>query len=134
MPRFCATDATPAVRQPARPTSRYSIGVMPLSVAANTSGWSASKVVSRLVVLLLAEAEVVLDGRRAVHAVLPRRRRPPGELGRLGRALQHLARVEQRLNVDPVVGCSSLSVTVMSIAPSPRKDSPSESPERVRIT
>src|SRR5581483_4373580 len=43
MPRFCATDATPALRQLARPTSRYSIGVMPLSSAAKTSGWSASK-------------------------------------------------------------------------------------------
>ena len=42
MPRFSATDATPAVRQLARPTMRYSIGVMPLSVAAKTSGWSAS--------------------------------------------------------------------------------------------
>src|ERR1700678_2043646 len=43
MPRFCATEATPADRQLARPTRRYSIGVMPLSVAANTSGWSAWK-------------------------------------------------------------------------------------------
>src|SRR5512146_1268145 len=42
MPRFSATDATPAVRQLARPTSRYSIGVMPLSVAAKIAGWSAS--------------------------------------------------------------------------------------------
>src|ERR1022692_4619259 len=42
MPRFSATDATPAVRQLARPTRRYSIGVMPLSSAAKTSGWSAS--------------------------------------------------------------------------------------------
>src|SRR5215472_11078874 len=48
MPRFCATDATPAVRQLARPTSRYSIGVMPLSVAAKITGWSASKVDSSL--------------------------------------------------------------------------------------
>src|SRR5262245_15584630 len=48
MPRFCATDATPAVRQLARPTSRYSIGVMPMSVAANTSGWSASNTASVL--------------------------------------------------------------------------------------
>ena len=48
MPRFCATDATPAVRQPARPTSRYSIGVMPLSSAAKTSGWSASNIDSVL--------------------------------------------------------------------------------------
>src|SRR5215469_4805086 len=48
MPRFCATDATPAVRQPARPTSRNSMGVMPLSVAAKISGWSASNTVSTL--------------------------------------------------------------------------------------
>ena len=42
MPRFSATDAIPPVRQLARPTRRYSIGVMPLSSAAKTSGWSAS--------------------------------------------------------------------------------------------
>ena len=47
MPRFSATDATPAVRQLASPTMRYSIGVMPLSVAAKTSGWSASNTDSR---------------------------------------------------------------------------------------
>ena len=38
IPRFWATDATPAVRQLASPTRRYSIGVIPLSVAAKTSG------------------------------------------------------------------------------------------------
>ena len=43
MPRFCATAATPAVRQLARPTSTYSTGVGPLSSDAKTSGWSASK-------------------------------------------------------------------------------------------
>ena len=48
MPRFCATDATPALRQLERPTRRYSIGVMPLSSAANTAGWSASKTCSAL--------------------------------------------------------------------------------------
>src|SRR5581483_10117311 len=48
IPRFCATEATPAVRQLARPTSRYSIGVIPLSVAAKTSGWSASNTASVL--------------------------------------------------------------------------------------
>ena len=48
MPRFSATDATPAVRQLARPTRRYSIGVMPLSAAAKTSGWSASNAHSAL--------------------------------------------------------------------------------------
>src|ERR1039458_4023348 len=48
MPRCCATDATPPVRQLARPTRRYSIGVMPLSSAAKTSGWTASNVHSSL--------------------------------------------------------------------------------------
>src|ERR1022692_2606275 len=48
MPRFSATDAIPPVRQLARPTRRYSIGVMPLSSAAKTSGWSASNVHSSL--------------------------------------------------------------------------------------
>ena len=56
-----------------------------------------------LVLLLLAESEVVLDRRRAVHAVLPGRGGPPGELGRLGRALQHLPRLQQGLDVDPVL-------------------------------
>src|ERR1700689_249850 len=48
MPRFSATDAIPPVRQLARPTRRYSIGVMPPSSAAKTSGWSASNVHSSL--------------------------------------------------------------------------------------
>src|SRR3984957_13670702 len=38
IPRFWATDATPAVRQLASPTRRYSIGVLPPSGAANVSG------------------------------------------------------------------------------------------------
>ncbi len=38
MPRFCATAATPAVRQLASPTSRYSTGVTPLSSEAKISG------------------------------------------------------------------------------------------------
>src|SRR6476620_4429197 len=42
MPRFCATAATPAVRQLASPTSTSSTGVAPRSSDANTSGWSAS--------------------------------------------------------------------------------------------
>src|SRR6266851_4227024 len=42
MPRFCATAATPAVKQLARPTSTYSTGVAPRSSDAKTSGWSAS--------------------------------------------------------------------------------------------
>ena len=48
MPRFSATEAIPPVRQLARPTRRYSIGVMPPSSAAKTSGWSASNVHSCL--------------------------------------------------------------------------------------
>ena len=67
-----------------------------------------SKVVFGLVLLLLAEPEVVLDARRAVHAVRPGRRRAPGELRRLGRGLEHLAGAEQRLHVDPVVRCPAV--------------------------
>src|SRR6202035_1778357 len=58
------------------------------------------------VVVLLAEAEEALHLDLAVHAVLPLGGRPPGELGGLRRALQHLARLEQCLNVDSVGDCS----------------------------
>ena len=61
MPRFCATEATPAVRQLARPTSRYSIGVMPLSVGREHRRVVGVEGRLGLVVLLLAEAEEVLD-------------------------------------------------------------------------
>jgi len=44
IPRCRATDATPAVRQPARPTSTYSTGLAPWSSEAKHSGWSTSKV------------------------------------------------------------------------------------------
>ena len=103
MPRFCATAATPAVRQLARPTRTYSIGVI-----AAILGGEDLRVVGLerrlgLVRLLLAEAEEALDVRLAVGAVLPLAGRPPRELRRLGRALQRLARVEQRLDVDSVV-------------------------------
>jgi len=64
-------DATPAVRQLARPTMRYSIGVMPLSVAAKTSGWSALEHRLLQVVVLLAEAEEAVHLDLAVDAVLP---------------------------------------------------------------
>ena len=43
MPRCWATAAMPAVRQPPSATSTYSTGVIPLSCAANCSGWSMSK-------------------------------------------------------------------------------------------
>ena len=48
MPRFCATDAIPPVRQLVSPTRRYSIGVIASSGAAKTSGWSACSTVSSL--------------------------------------------------------------------------------------
>ena len=41
--RCCATAAMPAVRQPPSATNTYSTGVIPLSCAANCSGWSMSK-------------------------------------------------------------------------------------------
>ena len=41
--RCWATAAMPAVRQPPSATSTYSTGVIPLSCAANCSGWSMSK-------------------------------------------------------------------------------------------
>ena len=53
--------------------------------------------------LLLAEPEEALDVRLAVRAVLPLAGRPPRELRRLRRALQRLARIQQRLDVDSVV-------------------------------
>ena len=55
-----------------------------------------------LVTLLFPEAEEALDLHRAVDAALPLGGRAPGELGGLGRALQHFARVEQRLHVNAV--------------------------------
>ena len=48
MSRICATAATPAVRQLARPASTISTGVAAWSSEAKTSGWSASKVNSVL--------------------------------------------------------------------------------------
>src|SRR3954454_13149418 len=41
--RYCATAATPAVRQLASATSTYSAGVAPRSSDAKHTGWSASK-------------------------------------------------------------------------------------------
>ena len=55
------------------------------------------------VLLLLAEAEIALDGGVAVGAVLPLADRPPLELGALGRLGQRFARAEQCGNVDAVV-------------------------------
>jgi hypothetical protein len=60
----------------------------------------------RLVPLRLAQPVELLDRRAAVRAVLPLARGTPRELGRLGRALQRLARVEQRLNVHTVLNSS----------------------------
>ena len=60
MPRFCATAATPAVRQLARPTSTYSIGVTPRSSDAKISGMIGFERELGLVLLLLAEPEETL--------------------------------------------------------------------------
>ena len=103
MPRFCATAATPAVRQLARPTRTYSIGVMPQILRREDLRVVRLERGLGLVLLLLAEAEETLNVRLAVRAVLPLAGRPPRELRGLGRALQRLARVQQRLDVDSVV-------------------------------
>src|SRR5215467_2484753 len=55
-----------------------------------------------VVALLLAEAEEALDLHRAVDAALPLGGRAPGELSGLGRGLQRVTRLEQRLDVDSV--------------------------------
>ena len=123
MPRFCATDATPAVRQPARPTRRYSIGVMALSVGGEDLGVVGVEHRFGLVLCSCAETEEVLDLRRAVDAVLPLRGCPPGELRGLRRALQHLARVEQCLDVDSVLGRLVMSIVMFRSLDFP--DSPS---------
>src|SRR6185436_4906424 len=93
MPRFCATAAMPAVRQLARPTSTYSIGVE------RELG---------LVFLILAEPEKVLQLRLAVRAVLPFAGGAPFELGGFRCALQCLPRGQQCIHVHAVVDeCSS---------------------------
>ena len=104
MPRFCATAATPAVRQLARPTSTYSTGVGPLSSDAKISGWSASKDQERAVALLAAEAEEVVDCALAVGASDPLVAGAPGELRPLRGVHQRRAGIEQRLHVYSVVG------------------------------
>ena len=55
-----------------------------------------------LMVVLLPEAEEALYPRLAMDAVLPLGLGPPGELSGFGRALEHLAGVEQRLHIDSV--------------------------------
>src|ERR1017187_7307142 len=67
-----------------------------------------------LVVLLLPEAEEALDLDRAVDAALPLGGRAPGELSGLRRALEHLARVEQRLNVHTVGNGSHVAIPPQS--------------------
>src|SRR3984957_16627216 len=70
-----------------------------------------------LVALLLPETEEALDLHRAVDAVLPLGRGAPGELSGLRRALQHLARVEQRLYVDPVGNRSHVAIPLFDRFP-----------------
>src|SRR6185436_10986024 len=57
----------------------------------------------RLVLLFLAEALEPLNRAPAVSAVLPLARRPPCELGGVGRALQRLARGQQCIDIHAVV-------------------------------
>ena len=101
--RCWATAATPAVRQLASADSTYSTGVAPRSSEAKHSGWSASNVNVRAMLVLLAEAGEPVDGRAAVRAVHPLAGRPPRELGGLRRVAERLAGAEQCLGVDAVV-------------------------------
>ena len=83
--RFCATAATPAVRQLARATSTYSTGRGAVVLGGEDLGVIGVERVPGAVALFLAETEEALDGRAAVGAVLPLTGRPPLELCRLGR-------------------------------------------------
>src|ERR1044072_2202323 len=56
-----------------------------------------------LVLLLLTEPKEALDTRLAVRPVLPLTRRAPRKFCRFRCALQCLARIEQRLDIDSVV-------------------------------
>ena len=101
--RFCATAATPAVRQLARPTSTYSTGVDAVVLGREELGMVGVEAELGLVALLVAEAEEALHRVAAVGAVHPLARRPPLELRRLGRGGERLTGVEQCLDVDAVV-------------------------------
>jgi hypothetical protein len=76
MPRFSATDATPAVRQLARPTRRYSIGVMPLSSRREDLGWFSFEYRLLLWLCSSPRPKKLVTYDRAVDAVLPRGRTP----------------------------------------------------------
>ena len=103
MPRFCATAATPAVRQ----LGEADEDVLDRrdAVVLRREDLRVIRLERRLglVLLLLAEAEEPVHVRPAVRAVLPLAGGPPRELRGLGRALERLARIEQRLHVDSVV-------------------------------
>ena len=117
MPRFSATDATPA-RQAARQADEEVLDRRDAVVLRREDlGVVGFERPLLLVALLLAEAEEALDLDRAVHAVLPLGGRPPGELGGLRRTLQHFARIEQCLHVDSVVDCGHVAIPPLLISP-----------------
>ena len=103
MPRFCATAATPAVRQLARPASTSSTGVAPLVLGREDLRVVGLERELGPVLLLLAEPVEAVDVRAAVRALLPLARGPPREFRRLGRLAQSFTRLEQGAYVDTVV-------------------------------
>ena len=102
--RFWATAAMPAVRQLASPTSTYSTGVAPLSSEAKTLRMIGIELEGGLAALLLAQTVEAFDGRMAVRAILPFAGRAPLELRGLRSLGESVARVEQSLDVDAIVG------------------------------
>ena len=103
IPRFCATAATPAVRQLARPTSTNSTGVGPLSSEAKTSGWSASKDHEERWLCSPPRPKKLLIASLAVGAPEPLVAGTPGELRSLRGVHERRAGVEERLDIDSVV-------------------------------
>ncbi len=102
MPRFCATEAMPAVRQDGQAHEQVLDRGDAVVLGGEDGGVVGLEDRLVLVALLLAEAEELLDLGGAVDAVLPLRAGAPGELGRLGRALENFAGVQQRLDVHSV--------------------------------
>src|SRR6202035_1129203 len=90
MPRCWATEATPAVRHPTRPTRTNSTGVVDVEL------------IGGAVPLLAAEAGEPGHGGLAVRAGAPGAAGPPGELGGFWRGGQRVAGVEQGLHVHAV--------------------------------
>ena len=101
--RCCATAAMPAVRQPPSATSTYSTGVIPLSCAANCSGWSMSKANVLLCGCSSPKPKKVWTSERLCVPLHPGHRGTPLEPGDLRCVGERLPGPEQRLDVHPVV-------------------------------